>query len=215
MPGSWSNSHRNLVTHTSYTHCCRGIPALLVATLESLDLPTWKVAPILLSNMESEESMTDETAPNRVGAQEAREALKSVSEMRAAAVRWGVPPRWLGALIAALIASIFAAMAADDNQVVIGFWGVLLAVTAAVKRRRLGLLARNMRLRMTPLLVAGQLTAVAAFVGVVVAAQWFGLRYGLRWAPLVGGLGGGLVFYGLFEFKRRMIRRSIEAEFDA
>jgi len=149
-------------------------------------------------------------------AEEARQALDSVAEMRAAAVRRGVPPRWLGGMIAVLIALFFAALVSDqDTQTVTGIWIVIFSLTIAVKRRTLVLLARNMRLKMSPLLLAGQLTAVVLLVGVFVATRWFAVRYGFAGTSLAGGTAAGLVFYGLFEFKRHMIRRSIEAEFAA
>jgi len=157
--------------------------------------------------------MTDER--NSIDAHEAREALGSVEEMKQAAVRRGLPPRWLGALISALLGALFAGQASDEAQWVgVAVFGVFMLM-ALVRRRQLLVMIRSIRLKITPTLLAGQLTALTLILGLIVAGRNAEVTYGISWASVVVGPLISTVFYALFEFKRFLIRRQIESEYAA
>ena len=148
----------------------------------------------------------------RIGAAEAREALLSVSEMKEAGLRRGIPPRWLGIMLAIFMGGIAASFIAHLNGVTNALWISAWSVGMAAKRRALIVLARNMRTEMSLGVIAAQVAGVALLLGTLVAGRFAVPAIGRGPAALLGGGAAALVLYALFAFKRAAIRTKIEHE---
>ena len=83
--------------------------------MESYVLPTWKVLVMLLSMLEREVMMTQQK--NRNGSDDARDALDAVQEAGRAGLARALPPRWFGAVIAAITGALVASAGMGKSPV--------------------------------------------------------------------------------------------------
>ncbi len=136
-----------------------------------------------------------------LSADEAREALESVTNMESAAWRRAVPERWFGAGMATLIGSLFAVYALEDPYPYIVFPIIGIAVLIASSRERVGAYGRDFpdskaNKWMLVLFVAALLVV---FFGSIVIRR----TYDAAWVPVVTGLVVGLTVFLLSERERR------------
>lgn len=138
---------------------------------------------------------------NNPAGREAKEALASIETMESAGYRRAMPERWLGAGIAALIASMFAIYALEDPYPYIVFPIIGLGVLIVAAREKAGAYGRDF-----PGTKANRwafVLFVAAMIVVFFGTIFIRRAYDLYWVPIIVGLLVGLVVFWLSESERR------------
>ena len=136
-----------------------------------------------------------------LSADEAREALESVTKMESAGWRRAVPERWFGAGIAALIGSMFAIYALEDPYPYIVFPIIGIAVLIASSREKLGAYGRDFPDGKSN---KWMLALFAAVLFVVFFGSIFIRRtYDAPWVSVIVGLLVGLTVFLASENERR------------
>jgi len=136
-----------------------------------------------------------------LSADEAREALESVTKMESAGWRRAVPKRWFGAAMATLIGSMFGVYALQDPYPYIVFPIIGIALLIASSRETVGAYGRDF-----PDSKANKwmLVLFAAILLVVFFGSIFIRRtYDAAWVSVVTGLLVGLTVFLASEHERR------------
>jgi hypothetical protein len=136
-----------------------------------------------------------------LSADEAREALESVTKMESAGWRRAVPKRWFGAAMATLIGSMFGVYALQDPYPYIVFPIIGIALLIASSRETAGAYGRDI-----PDSKANKwmLVLFAAILLVVFFGSIFIRRtYDAAWVSVVTGLLVGLTVFLASEHERR------------
>lgn len=143
--------------------------------------------------------MVDDT--DNVSPEEAQEALDSVVKMEAVGWRRAVPPRWFGAGVGLLIASLLALYALEDPYPYIVFPIVGLGVFITTVREKSGVYGRDFPTTKASVwaLVLFVAVMVLVFFGSVVIRR----AYDAVWVPVVAGLLVGLIVFLASESERR------------
>jgi len=132
---------------------------------------------------------------------EAKEALASIETMESAGYRRAVPERWLGAGVAALIASMFGVYALENPYPYIVFPIIGLGLLFAAAREKAGAYARDFPATKPNrwILVPIGAAMILVFFGTIFIRR----VYDLYWVPIIVGLLVGLVVFWLSESERR------------
>lgn len=138
---------------------------------------------------------------DNVTSDDAREALDSAAKMESAGWRRGVPDRWFGAGVSALIASLFMLYALQDPYPYIVFPIIGLALFIAAAREKSGAYGREFPTTKANAwaMVAFASVLLVFFFGSIVVRR----AYDAAWVPLVVGFLVGLTVFVLSERERR------------
>jgi hypothetical protein len=137
----------------------------------------------------------------KLTADEAREALESVTKMESAGWRRAVPERWFGAGIATLIGSLFAVYALEDPYPYIVFPIIGIAVLIASGREKVGAYGRDFPDGKSSKLMLALFTVVlfVIFFGSIFIRR----TYDAPWVSVIVGLLVGLAVFLASEHERR------------
>ena len=132
---------------------------------------------------------------------EARDALDSADKMESAGWRRGVPERWFGAVISALIGSLCAVSTLQDPSAYIVFPILALGIVIAITRQKSGAYGREFPNTKADAWKTALFAAVllVVFFGSIVIRR----TYDIAWVPLVAGLLVALLVYLASEHERR------------
>jgi len=136
-----------------------------------------------------------------LSADEAREALESVTKMESAGWRRAVPERWFGAGLAALIGSQFAVYALEDPYPYIVFPIIGIALLLAASREKIGAYGRVFPDGKPNKLMLALFAAVliVVFFGSIFIRRTFDAP----WVSVIVGLLVGLTVFLASEHERR------------
>ena len=132
---------------------------------------------------------------------EAREALDSVAKMESSAWRRGVPARWFGAVMAALIGSMFAIYALEDPNSYIVLPILAMAIVMKAARDKSGAYGRefpNTKANRWQLALF-TVELLLLFFGSIVIRR----TYDAAWVPIAAGLLVALIVFMASERERR------------
>jgi len=138
---------------------------------------------------------------NNLTPDEAKEALESVVKMESAGWRRAVPDRWFGAVVAVLIASLFALYALQDPYPYIVFPILGLALFIASAREKSGAYGQDFPTTKANVwaIVLWSAVMLVVFFGSIYIRR----AYDAAWVPLVVGLLVGLMVFMASERERR------------
>ena len=133
---------------------------------------------------------------------DAQDALNTVEKMSTAGRKRGVPPRWYGLGIAAIVTVGFALYAQQDPGNFPGLFIALgVALFTAFSRDKIGAMSRSVA--ETRAAIWG-LIGLCVFLGVLfLGGIYFRRLYDLAWIPVVTGLIAGTTIFLLSESERR------------
>ena len=133
--------------------------------------------------------------------EEAKKALESVVNMESAGWRRAVPDRWFGAVVAVLIASLFALYALEDPYPYILFPILGLPIFIAAAREKSG--AYGQDFPSSKANVWAIILFAAVMIVVFFGSIYIRRAYDAAWVSLVAGLLVGLVVFMASEGERR------------
>ncbi len=143
-----------------------------------------------------------------ISTDEAQVALDLTEKMQSAGYRHASPPRWLGAAVAASVASLFALYAMADPYPYIALPIIFVAIIVATARSNQSAYAKQFPVSKTG-------WYALAGIGIFLVLLFFGgiyikRAYDLTWVPLVTGLIAGGAIFLLSESERRHYASKID-----
>ncbi len=151
--------------------------------------------------------MFDET--DRIGPNEARDALVSIQGMAGAGRRRAIPPRWFGAAIALICGALVVAVTSMSSIYVVPLIAAL-ALVFEYQRRSVGASLRAFPSNAAG--IAALICLVVLFLLLVVGGRVLRDMFGLAWAPLATGAALAIVVFMLSVSERRAKLAKIGAE---
>ena len=130
---------------------------------------------------------------------EAHKALDTIQQMKRAAMRRAIPPRWFGALIALLAGSLVSLAAADLRQYTV-FIILLMVFVISYQSQKTGVSAKTFPVKTA---VVGLIILVPLFFLLIIAAQLLQESLGHVSASLLCGGIFSVIVYLLSLFERR------------
>jgi len=170
---------------------------------------TFHYGKLKLSAAESRDKLLSAMERN-VSRRDARVALETVGAMRELALTRGLPPRWLGGAISAIlgVVTVLSASGAEPILVVATFLTIWPLIY--IGRKTLKVMARRSSYGFSFRLLVVQLAFVFLIVTLIESGKRWRADY--AWAPFAAGIMVTVAFYVLFEYKRATFVSSITVE---
>jgi hypothetical protein len=157
------------------------------------------------TNMDSNHSgITTE----KIGAEEAKQALKVVQQAESASLNQAMPTRWFGAAIALTIGSIVTVSASGKTELIAVSFAVLAGVLAAQKHKQGAVLKSGPNGAKGIIALIG--LAVVA-MALIAGAKILNQAHGYGWAPVASGALMAILIYLISLSERREYAAKIKA----